>query len=70
MLRALIGWVLGFVCGGITITAYASSEKEVFLVAATVIAVSLISCLTFAHKHHLKKRKEYYDKLTKSWSSF
>lgn len=69
MLRALIGWVLGFVCGVITI-ASVGSGKDVRSVAVFVIVASLIFCLTFAHKHHLKKRKEYYDKLTKSWSSF
>ena len=70
MLRALIGWVLGFVCGVIAIPAFAGPEKDVFWVAVVAIVASLAFCLTFAHKHHLKKRKEYYDKLTKSWSSF
>lgn len=63
MLRALVGYLAGFISclfimgavfrGGIT-------DIAICIIYAIVL---LICCLVFAYKHHKKKQQEYYKKL-------
>ncbi len=61
MLRGLIGFILGMICGVFTISSYLIGDSLIIWVIIDVIV--LIVLLIWCHKHHIKKRDEYHDKI-------
>ena len=61
MLRGLIGFILGMICGTFTISSYLIGDSLIIWVIIDVIV--LIVLLIWCHKHHIKKRDEYHDKI-------
>lgn len=61
MLRGLIGFILGMVCGTFTIASFATGDSPIFWVVIDVIVLTVL--LIWCHRHHIKKRDEYHDKI-------
>jgi uncharacterized protein YacL len=61
MLRGLIGFILGMICGVFTISSCHIPEYLIFWIVIDVIVLTVL--LIWCHKHHIKKRDEYHDKI-------
>lgn len=60
MLRATVGYI----CGAFSMFAIWACYIQGYPVFGCISAVAVFAVLLFwAHKHHTKKRDEYYDKL-------
>ena len=64
MLRAIIGYVLGFLSGALVIVAITATPSAIFS-AVTFSTVTFAAAVVFAHRHHVKMRNKYYDNLKK-----
>lgn len=67
MLRGFVGYVLGALCGIFTFVTCIDPNPDNtaagIAFAITFDVIVLTSFLTWCHKHHIKKRDEYYDKV-------
>lgn len=64
MFRFLIGYILGTLLGFMSFAVFVSSgdcASLIFFVAVWIII--LILGLVWSHKHHIKKREDYYKKI-------
>ena len=61
MLRGLIGYLLGMVLGAFTVSSFVMGDSPIFWVVIDILALGLL--LFWCHKHHIKKRDEYHDKI-------
>lgn len=63
MLRFLIGYILGTFLGFMSFSAFVNIDysSRIFFVAVWIIV--LILGLLWSHKHHIKKRDDYYKKI-------
>lgn len=63
MLRAIIGYVLGFLSGASTMVAIITATPSAVFSAATFSIITFVAAIVFAHRHHIKMRNRYYDRL-------
>ena len=64
MLRAIIGYILGFLSGALVIVAITATPSTIFF-AVTFSIITFVAAAVFAHRHHIKMRNRYYDSLKK-----
>lgn len=62
MLKAFVGWVLGLICGICLCIQYVLGDPIWMFFVIPIGTIGM--ALSFAEKHHQKKKKEYHDKLT------
>jgi len=62
MLRALVGFVLGFISGMMVMVSIIASSAQVRAMTLIFSVIMLLLSVTFAHLHHKRKRNEYYNK--------
>lgn len=65
MLRAIIGYVLGFLSGASTMVAIITATPSAIFSAVTFSIITFVAAAVFAHRHHIKMRNKYYDNLKK-----
>ena len=70
MLRAIIGYVLGFLSGASTMVAIITVTPSTIFSAVTFSTVTFVAAAVFAHRHHIKMRNKYYDNLKKGTSKW
>lgn len=63
MLRALVGYLAGFISCLFIMGALVGDNPAYIAICIVYAVVLLICCLVFAYKHHKKKQQEYYKKL-------
>ena len=70
MLRAIVGFVLGFMSGALAILSFVSTTPGTRVSTAIFSVAMLAINIIFAHRHHIKMRNKYYDRLkngVKEW---
>lgn len=70
MFRALIGWLFGFVSGFLVFAGIATGDPGIRYVSYGITILTFIGCMYIAHKHHIRKRKDYYNRLRNNTHSF
>lgn len=65
MLRAIIGYVLGFLSGASTMVAIITATPSAIFFTVTFSIITFVAAAVFAHRHHIKMRNKYYDNLKK-----
>ena len=65
MLRAIIGYVLGFLSGASTMIAIITATPSAIFSVVTFSTATFVAAAVFAHRHHIKMRNKYYDNLKK-----
>lgn len=65
MLRAIIGYVLGFLSGALVIVAILAAKPDTVFFTVTFSIITFIAVVIFAYRHHIKMRNKYYDNLKK-----
>lgn len=65
MLRAIIGYVLGFLSGALVMIAILAAKPGTIFFAVTFSIIIFVAAAVFAHRHHIKMRNRYYDNLKK-----
>lgn len=60
MFRGFIGYLLGAIAG---FTSFMFLIEGSIIVAVAIHVIALPIVLGLCHAHHVKKRKEYYDKI-------
>lgn len=63
MLRAIIGYILGFLSGVLVMIAILAAKPDTVFFTVTFSTITFIAVAIFAHKHHIKMRNKYYNKL-------
>ena len=63
MLRAIIGYILGFLSGALVIVAILAAKPDTVFFTVTFSIITFIAAAIFAHRHHIKMRNKYYNKL-------
>ena len=67
MLRGAIGYFLGIFCCFLMVTNYIESsvtgEYGEFIVSIAISVVLFAILMIWCHKHHVKMRNKYYDKI-------
>lgn len=63
MLRTIIGYVLGFLSGISVFVAVVTATPSAIFSAVTFSIITFVSAVVFAHRHHIKMRNKYYDRL-------
>lgn len=63
MLRAIIGYILGFLSGALVMIAILAAKPDTVFFAVAFSIITFIAVAIFAHRHHIKMRNKYYDKL-------
>lgn len=63
MLRAIIGYVLGFLSGALVMIAILIAKPDTVFFTVIFSITTFIAVVIFAHRHHIKMRNKYYDKL-------
>lgn len=63
MLRAIIGYVLGFLSGALVIVVISTAKPDILFFTVIFSIITFIAVAIFAHKHHIKMRNKYYNKL-------
>lgn len=63
MLRALIGWIFGFISGFLVFSGFITGDTFTAYVSIAMSAITLIGCIVFSKRHHDRKKKEYYDRI-------
>lgn len=63
MLRAIIGYILGFLSGTLVIIAILSAKPDTVFFTVAFSIITFIAVVIFAHRHHIKMRNKYYNKL-------
>ena len=62
MLRALVGFVLGFISGMMVMVSIIASSAQVRAMTLIFSVIIFLLSVTFEHLHHKRKRNEYYNK--------
>ena len=70
MLRAIIGYVLGFLSGALVMIAILVAKPDAVFFTVTFSIITFIAVAIFAHRHHIKMRNKYYDNLKKGASKW
>lgn len=65
MLRAIIGYILGFLSGALVMIAILTAKPDTVFFTVTFSIITFIAVVIFAHRHHIKMRNKYYDNLKK-----
>ena len=65
MLRAIIGYVLGFLSGALVIVAILVAKPDTVFFTVTFSIITFVAAAVFAYRHHIKMRNKYYDNLKK-----
>lgn len=71
MLRAIIGYILGFISGVLLLASFTTPSSETRMTMIVFSILLFIANIVFAHLHHKKMRDKYYSRLkngAKSWS--
>lgn len=63
MLRAIIGYILGFLSGALVIVAISTAKPDILFFTVIFNIITFIAVVIFAHRHHIKMRNKYYNKL-------
>lgn len=63
MLRAIIGYVLGFLSGISVLVAIVTATPSAIFSAVAFSIITFVAAVVFAHRHHIKMRNKYYDRL-------
>lgn len=63
MLRAIIGYILGFLSGALVMIAILAAKPDTVLFTVAFSIITFIAVVIFAHRHHIKMRNKYYNKL-------
>lgn len=63
MLRAIIGYILGFLSGALVIVAISTAKPDILFFTVIFSIITFIAVAIFTHKHHIKMRNKYYNKL-------
>lgn len=63
MLRAIIGYILGFLSGALVMIAILAVKPDSVFFTVAFSIITFIAVVIFAHRHHIKMRNKYYDKL-------
>ena len=63
MLRGLIGFIVGAGCGVFTFASFMMEGAEAASVWIAIDIISLAALLIWCHKHHIKMRDKYHDKI-------
>lgn len=63
MLRAIIGYILGFLSGALVMIAILAAKPDTMFFTVTFSIITFIAVVIFAHRHHIKMRNKYYNKL-------
>ena len=63
MLRAIIGYILGFLSGALVMIAILTAKPDTVLFTVAFSIITFIAVVIFAHRHHIKMRNKYYNKL-------
>ena len=70
MLRAIIGYILGFLSGALIMIAILAAKPDTVFFTVTFSIIIFITVVIFAHRHHIKMRNKYYDNLKKGASKW
>lgn len=62
MLRALVGFILGFISGMAVMVSIITSSTQIRTMTLIFSVIMLLLSVTFAHLHHKRKRNEYYNR--------
>lgn len=65
MLRAIIGYVLGFLSGALVMIAILTAKPDTVFFTVTFSIITFVAAAVFAYRHHIKMRNKYYDNLKK-----
>ena len=65
MLRAIIGYILGFLSGALVMIAILAVKPDTVFFTVTFSIITFVAAAVFAHRHHIKMRNKYYDNLKK-----
>ena len=65
MLRAIIGYILGFLSGALVMIAILAAKPDTVFFTVAFSIITFIAVVIFAHRHHIKMRNRYYDSLKK-----
>lgn len=63
MLRAIIGYILGFLSGALVMIAILAVKPDSVFFTVAFSIITFIAVVIFAHRHHIKMRNKYYNKL-------
>ena len=63
MLRAIIGYILGFLSGALVMIAILAAKSDIIFFTITFSIITFIAVVIFAHRYHIKMRNKYYNKL-------
>ena len=63
MFRATIGYILGFLSGASVMVAIITATPGAMFSTAAFSIITFIAAVVFAHRHHIRMRNKYYDKL-------
>ena len=63
MLKAIIGYILGFLSGTLVIIAILSAKPDTVFFTVAFSIITFIAVVIFAHRYHIKMRNKYYNKL-------
>ena len=63
MLRAIIGYILGFLSGALVMIAILTAKPDTVFFTVTFSTITFIAVAIFAHRYHIKMRNKYYNKL-------
>ena len=62
MLRALVGFILGFISGMMVMVSIITPSAQIKTMALIFSVTMLLLSVTFAHLRHKRKREEYYNR--------
>jgi biotin transporter BioY len=62
MLRALVGFILGFISGMMVMVSIITPSAQIKTMALIFSVMMLLLSVTFAHLRHKHKRNEYYNR--------
>lgn len=62
MLRALVGYFLGFISGMMVMISIITPSAQIKTMALIFSIMMLLLSVTFAHLRHKRKREEYYNR--------
>ena len=62
MLRAFVGFILGFISGMMVMVSIITPSAQIKIIALIFSIMMLLLSVTFAHLRHKRKRNEYYNR--------
>jgi len=63
MFRFLIGYILGTFLGFMSFAVFVSQNKASLIFFVAVWIIILVLGLVWSHRHHIRKRDDYYKKI-------